>query len=354
MSATDDTQNGSNGNELNVLVAALGLTGNPRYIGDAEALADKAEKAIKSIAGINGRRVDNVVVRENYELCQTLQERMDGEAFPDVQYYGIDWRRLLDDTDETDSEGEVIAKGVMQDDEKPIAQLMAESDVDDGTLAEMADALDTVDDDFDADTHEFALYDVQEVENEEGEMVTEVTSDFDLNIREHRNNINYDLIGQSRINRAKARARGKTDERLYNDYFDSVPTVSEAVFLNDGTNRGMAALEAARGINPFVKYPSECAGSVLEVSCNKDGDQIIDWARYLLETGEIEADELTEEQETHLRETYSDDDLEYMGLSVEVEEEVEEPAVEPDAVPERGDVTAAEAQAVAGQPASGD
>lgn len=310
MSATDDTQNGSNGNELNVLVAALGLTGNSRYIADAEALADKAEKAIKSIAGINGRRVDNVVVRENYEVCQILQERMDGEAFPDVQYYGIDWRRLLDDTDETDDGGEVLAKGVMQEDEKPVGQLMAEAH-----------------DDVDAD-------------------------EFDLHDRDDRESIDYDLIDQSRINRAKARARGKTDERLYNDYFDSVPTVSEAVFLNDGTNRGMAALEAARGINPFVKYPSECAGSVLEVSCNKDGDQIIDWARYLLETGELEAEDLTEEQEAHLRETYSDDDLEYMGLSVEAEEP--EPAVEPDAVPERGDVTAAEAQAVAGQPASGD
>ena len=310
MSATDDTQNGSNGNELNVLVAALGLTGNSRYIADAEALADKAEKAIKSIAGINGRRVDNVVVRENYELCQILQERMDGEAFPDVQYYGIDWRRLLDDTDETDDDGEVLAKGVMQEDEKPVGQLMAEAH-----------------DDVDAD-------------------------EFDLHDRDDRESIDYDLIDQSRINRAKARARGKTDERLYNDYFDSVPTVSEAVFLNDGTNRGMAALEAARGINPFVKYPSECAGSVLEVSCNKDGDQIIDWARYLLETGKLEAEDLTEEQEAHLRETYSDDDLEYMGLSVEAEEP--EPAIEPDAVPERGDVTAAEAQAVAGQPVSGD
>ena len=312
MSATDDTQNGSNGNELNVLVAALGLTGNSRYIADAEALADKAEKAVKSIAGINGRRVDNVVVRENYEVCQILQERMDGEAFPDVQYYGIDWRRLLDDTDETDDDGEVLAKGVMQEDEKPVGQLMAEAH-----------------DDVDAD-------------------------EFDLHDRDDRESIDYDLIDQSRINRAKARARGKTDERLYNDYFDSVPTVSEAVFLNDGTNRGMAALEAARGINPFVKYPSECAGSVLEVSCNKDGDQIIDWARYLLETGELEAEDLTEEQEAHLRETYSDDDLEYMGLSVEAEEEAEEPTVEPDAVPERGDVTAAEAQAVAGQPVSGD
>ncbi|KZX46223.1 hypothetical protein [Haloarcula sp. K1] len=312
MNATDDTQNGSNGNELNVLVAALGLTGNSRYVPNVEALADRAEKAIKSIAGINGRRVDTVVVRENYELCQVLQDRMEGEALPDVQYYGIDWRRLLDDTDETDSEGNVLAKGVMQEDEKPVGQLMAEAH-----------------EDVDADG-------------------------FNLHDREDREEIDYDLLSQDRINRAKARARGKTDERLYNDYFDSVPTVSEAIFLNDGTNRGIAAVEAARGINPFVKYPSECSGSVLEVSCNKDGDQIIDWARYLLETGKVEADELTEAQETHLRETYSVEDLEYMGLSVEADEEAKEPAVEPDAMPDRDEVTAAEAEAVVGQPVSGD
>ena len=307
----NNSQNGSNDNELNVLVAALGLTGNSRYIQDMEALADRAEKAIKSVAGINGRRVDNVVVRENYDLCQLLEERMEGEAYPDVQYYGIDWRRMLDDVDETDSNGKVLAKGVMQEDEQPVGVIMAEAN-----------------DDVDAD-------------------------EFDLHDRDDRNSINMSLIDQKRINRAKARARGKTDERLYNDYFDRVPTVTEAVFLNDGTNRGIAAVEAARGINPFVKYATACQGNVLEVSCNKDGDQIIDWARYLLETDKIQPDGLTEAQETHLRETYSDDELEYMGLSVEAE--VEEPTVEAETDVEREDVTAAEAAAVTGaEPASAD
>jgi hypothetical protein len=304
MSATEDSQNGSNGNELNVLVAALGLTGNSRYVQDIEALADKAESAVKSIAGINGRRVDTVVVRENYELCQVLQDRMDGEAFPDVQYYGLDWRQMLDDTDATDKDGEVIAKGVMQEDDDPVADIMA------------------------------AKYDSVD------------PADFDLDDRDNRDDLDMDLIDQDRINRAKARARGKTDERLYNTFFDSAPDVTEAVFLNDGTNRGMAALEAARGINPFVKYPTECAGSVLEVSCNKDGEQIIDWARYLLETGEIEADELTDDQEERLRATYSDDDLEYMGLEV-----APEPA---STSPDRAEVAAAEAQAVTGGEASAD
>lgn len=318
MSATSDTQTDSTDSELNVFVAALGLTGNSRYVADIDALADKAEKAIKSIAGMNGRKVDNVVVRDNFALEQELEARMDDPSLPDVQYYGIDWRRMLNDVDETDESGEVLAKGVMQDDEQPVGELMAEAH-----------------DDVDA-------------------------GEFDLHDREDRNSIDMSLIDQDRINRAKARARGKTDERVYNDYFDDVPTVSEAIFLNDGTNRGITAVEAARGINPFVKYPSECSGNVLEVSCNKDGDQIIDWARYLLETGRIEADELTDEQEVHLRETYDADDLEYMGLSVDEETEAEaeveepEPAPEPAATSEREDVTASEAQAVAGQPASGD
>lgn len=315
MSNNNDS-NDSNDNELNILIAATGLTGNSRYVKDMEALADKAEKAIRTIAGINGRKVDNVVIRENYDLEQLLEERLDADALPDVQYYGIDWRQLLDDSDETNADGDVIAKGVMQDDEKPVGVLMAE----DGGV--------------DAD-------------------------EFDLNDRDDRDSINYDLIDQKRINRAKARARGKTDERLYNDYFDSVPTVSAAVFLNDGTNRSMQALEAARGINPFVKYPTACSGTVLDISCNKDEDSILDWARYLLETDKLQVEDLTDAQEEELRAIHSDDDLEYMGLSVEDDSETVEEAPTPEPATaedsSRMNVTNEEAQAVAGgEPAKAD
>jgi hypothetical protein len=335
MSATSDTQS-STDSDLNVLVAALGLAGNERYVKSLSALADKAESAIQSIAGMNGRRVDNVVVRENFALEQELEERLDEDALPDVQYYGIDFRRVLDDVPETyDDDKET--QGVMltaeqkasededaseYEDDVPIAKLVAEADLDDETIEEMVEALDTVDDDFDANEDEFSI-----------------AEDFDLRIREHRDAIPMGEVDQQRINRAKARARAKTDERLYNDWFDNVPTVDAAVFLHDGSDRGMAAVEAARGQNPWVKYPSSCEGTVLEVSCNQSDDQIIDWERYLLETGEIDVDELTDEQEEALRENHSDDDLEFMGFDVDGGAEAPEPAA---------------ASADTGQPASAD
>lgn len=338
MSATSDTQSGSTDSELNVLVAALGLAGNDRYVKNIGELADKAESAIQSIAGMNGRRVDNVVVRENFALEQELEERLDEDALPDVQYYGIDFRRVLDDVVETYDGGDKEVQGVMltaeqqagqdedpseYEDNQPIAKLVAEADLDDETVAEMVDALDTVDDSFDADTDEFSI-----------------AEDFDLRIREHRNAIPMGEVDQRRINRAKAKARAKTDERLYNDWFDNVPTVSASVFLHDGSDRGMAAVENARGNNDWVKYASECNGTVLEISTNQDEDNILDWERYLLETGDLEADDLTDDQIEMLQELHTEDDLEYMGV---------EPGT---ASPDAPEPTPAAAEGV--QPASAD
>lgn len=76
----------NNDDDLNVFVAALGLTGNDRYVRDMEALADRAESGIKKIAAMADQRVDNVVVRENFALSQVLEERFDADVFPDVEY----------------------------------------------------------------------------------------------------------------------------------------------------------------------------------------------------------------------------------------------------------------------------
>lgn len=330
MSATSDTQTSGTDSELNVLVAALGLTANDRYVKDLGALADKAESAIQSIAGMNGRRVDNVVLRGNYALEQELEERMDEDALPDVQYESIDFRMLLDDEPETYDNGSKEINGVRLTaeekaenndgdvaefgDDASMAAIVAASDPDQETVDEMIEALDTVDDDFDADEDEFSI-----------------REDFDLRIREHRNAIpmgevisvtddDYDpeatVLTQQRINRAKAKAMAKTDERLYNSWYDNV-TVDAAVFIHDGSDRGMAALENARGQNDWAKYPSQCEGTVLELSANQDDDAIVDWERYMLETGDLDADELTDEQVEMLHELHTDEDLDYMGVDVE-------------------------------------
>lgn len=345
MSATSDTQTGSTDSELNVLVAALGLTSNPRYVKNIDALADKAESAVQSIAGMNGRRVDNVVVRGSYELEQELEERMDEDALPDVQYESMDFRRMLDDEPDTYDDGDKEINGVQLTaeekaaefdgdvaefgDDAPIAAIVAASDPDQETVDEMIDALDTVDDDFDADEDEFSI-----------------REDFDLRIREHRDAIpmneaedatedDFDpeatVLTEQRIQRAKAKARAKTDERLYNSWYDNI-TVDAAVFLHDGSDRAMAALENARGQNDWAKYPSSCEGTVLDLSANQDDDDIIDWERYMLETGDLDADELTDEQVAMLQELHSDEDLEYMDVEPASTESPEQPAGAADSV----------------------
>ena len=264
-----DTNN--NDDDLNVFVAALGLTGNDRYTRDMEALADRAESGIKKIAAMADQRVDNVVVRENFALSQVLEERFDADVFPSVEYYSMDWRMFLDDPAEEGDNYSV--EGVMLDDDVPVGELMA------------------------------AKHGVD-------------ASAFDLSDREDRNDIDYSLLEQSRINRAKAKARGKTDERVYNDYFDTVTTASHAVFLHDGTDRGMEAITAARGKNDWVKFATALSGDYVDVSANKDDDEILDWARYLVESSrsDVEADDLTDGQVADLRARLSQDDLEYLGL----------------------------------------
>ena len=364
MSATSDTQTSGTDSELNVLVAALGLTANDRYVKDLGALADKAESAIQSIAGMNGRRVDNVVLRGNYALEQELEERMDEDALPDVQYESIDFRMLLDDEPETYDNGSKEISGVRLTaeekaenndgdvaefgDDASMAAIVAASDPDQETVDEMIEALDTVDDDFDADEDEFVIHEWREVEYEDGSTGMELFSDFDLRIREHRNAIpmgevvsvtddDYDpeatVLTQQRINRAKAKAMAKTDERLYSSWHDNV-TVDAAVFIHDGSDRGMAALENARGQNDWAKYPSQCEGTVLELSANQDDDAIVDWERYMLETGDLDADELTDEQVEMLQELHTDEDLDYMGVDVETAspETPEQPAEAGDGV----------------------
>ncbi len=298
--STEASQNGGSmastntNDDLNVFVAALGLTGNDRYIRDMEALADRAEEGIKKIAAMADQRVDNVVVRENYALSQLLEERFDDDVFPDVEYYSMDWRMFLDDPAEDGDNYSV--EGVMMDDDVPVGQLMAaEHGVD--------------------------------------------ASAFDLSDRDDRNDIDYRLLEQSRINRAKAKARGKTDERVYNDYFDTVTTATHAVFLHDGTDRGMEAITTARGTNPWVKFATELSGDYIDISANKDDDQILDWARYLVESSrsDVEVEDLTDGQVADLRARLSADDLEYLGL---------DPQAAPETEPEPDAAVAAEASEV--------
>lgn len=301
MAATSNSGS-SNANELNVSISCPGLTGNSRYVQDMDALVEKADQTLKGIAKMFSQKVDTVVVRNNYALMQALEAKYDSDVLPDVEYYGLDFRMFLDDEAEVDDSGEVIVEGVRQDGEPTIGEIMA---------AETAAS----------------------------------AEDFDLNDRDSRDNIDFslDAISQERINRAKAKAEAKATERLYNDWFESVPDVQHTVFLHDGTRRGELARQEARGQNDWVKFPTACPGNLIDVSCNQTEDSIIDWERYLLETGDLEVSDLTDEQVERLQAMYDADDLEYMGFDP-AEAEADPEPVEPS----REATVEAEAQAVAG------
>jgi len=318
------TQNGSTDSELTVFVGALGLVGNERYIKDPAGLVEKAVTLVNSVSGMKGQAVDTVYSRGNYTFTQALDAALEA----DVEHSAIDWRQELDrqraqfsenDDRMTDGVRLTVDEKIEQwgldeetdaelisdlEDDRPIAEIVAEeADISDEEWQDMIDAADTVFDDFDADTDQFTIED-----------------NFDLYLREHRDVIPMDAVDEGRISRAKACAMGRTDERFYNDYFSDPATVDAAILLHDGTDRGMEAVEAARGQNPWVKYPSSCPGTVLEENINGDDDDIINWARYLLETGREDPEGLTDDQEAELRELHTDDELEYMGLEVEADE----------------------------------
>jgi hypothetical protein len=290
---SDNTSsNDSTDSKLAVRVAALGKVANEDYA-DAEGVADRVEEELNKLARMDSTKVGSIVLRSNYELFNVLSERFSGDDDPDVMYNGLDWRRLLDDEANTHDGNETAA--VMQEDDLPVGEVMAEAD-----------------DSFQAEH-------------------------FDINNREHRGMVNYNEIDQSRINRAKAKAKAKADERCYNDWEEyDEPTVDHAIFLHDGTDTGMEAFKNARGQNDWVLYPNAVAGEAKDVNCNREQDDLINWSLFFAHT---DPENLSDSQIEDLRETLSEQELSNLGIESE-ESAATETAERP---------TAAEAEAIAAQ-----
>jgi len=201
----------------------------------------------------------------------------------------MDFRQMLDDEPDTYDDGDEEINGIKLTaaekaanndgdvaefgDDDPMGAIVATSDPDQETIDKMAEALDTVDDDFDLDDDEFSVREDLALRIDEhrdalsiGEVVPVTDDDYDLEAT---------VLTQQWVNRAKAKAKAKTDERLYNSWHDTM-TVDAAVFLTDGSGRGMTALDNAEVQNDWVKFPCECGGSVRPVSVNTDDDDIID------------------------------------------------------------------------------
>jgi len=164
----------------------------------------------------------------------------------------MDFPQMLDDEPDTYDDGDQEISGVKLTaaekaatndgdvaefgDDDPIGAIVATSDPDQETIDEMAEVLDTVDDD------EFSVREDLNLRIDEprdalpmGEVVSVTDDDYALEAT---------VLTQQWVNRAKA----KTDERPYNDWHNTI-TVDVAVFLTDGSDRGMTALDNAGGRN---------------------------------------------------------------------------------------------------------
>ena len=324
MSANANTQTGSTDSNNTVLVIPTGIASNPRYIADMDAMANEICSAVNGLAGNLGQSIDDVVVRGSYEIAEAVGE-MVGSDGPDVDSYSLDFRMFLDDPAESGNGYSV--EGVAQEGDKPIVAAVAQ--VHDMTVDEI-EAFDLSD----RDDRSLINYEVLQLLEEENEL--------DESERK--------FGGSARIGRAKAKSKAKATERLLSDYFDSLPTAQHVVIIEDGTDSYTHAASDVRGQNDWVKFPSKAQGEIRSVRPSGGVGGVLDWTRALLESnreGGIEADDLTDEQEADLRERLSEEDLERVGLGVEQPSE----PVEPETPDDDGRPIAAEAAAVAGQPA---
>jgi hypothetical protein len=324
MSASTQTQTASTDSNNTVLVIPTGIAGNPRYIADMDAMADEISSAVNGLAGNLGQSMDEVVVRGSYEIAEAVGDLF-GSDGPEVDSYSLDFRMFLDDPAESGNGYSV--EGVAQEGDKPIVAAVAK-------------------------VHDMTADEIEA---------------FDLSDRDDRNLINYEVLqlledensvdegerefgGSARIGRAKAKSKAKATERLLSDYFDSLPTAQHVLIIEDGTDSYTHAAGDVRGQNDWVKFASKAQGEIRSVRPSGGVGGVLDWTRALLESnreGGIEADDLTDEQEADLRERLSDEELENVGLGVE---EPAEP-VEPETPQDDSRPVAAEAAAVAGNPA---
>jgi hypothetical protein len=294
MSANTQSNDGSNADNQNgqtVAVLPTGIAGNPTYITDMEAFVAEIVAELQTIANAEGKPVTEVVVRGSYEIAEALDDYLGADG-PDVDNYAMDFRMFLDD-EEQDEDGSEAghATAVREADQDPIVSLVAQH-------------------------HEMTADEIEEFDpkqREDRELITnEVLSDLETT-----DDGELDEDGKARINRAKAKSKGKATECLLNDWYDT-PTADHVVILEDSTDAYEPAAETVRGKNDWAVYPSECDGIIRNARFS-GGDGLLSWTLAMLhnDDSDLEADDLGEEQEARLKENYDADMLERVGVEVE-------------------------------------
>jgi hypothetical protein len=310
MSASN-AQNASTASNQTVAVVPTGIAGNPYYFQSEERFADEVKAELQSLASVTGS-VSELIVRGSHELAEVLDEHTSDEL--DVDSFSMDFRMFLDDEGNEDpSVRSVIGDG------EPMADIVAD------------------------------VHDLSEEEQ----------ADFDLSDSDDRDLVGVDVLneledrddGPARIGRAKAKSKARATEMMMDDFYDWVETADHAIILEDGTDAYQDAASDVRGHHNWSKYPSGCEGKIRSVSLDGGEGGSLNWTHALVNRGAIEEDELSEDQLQRLRETLDEDAFDNLDLEADYEPDADEADSEPAVEPEQGARPAAEAAAVAGEPA---
>jgi hypothetical protein len=217
-----------------VLVLATGVVKASKYVSDYGAIGERIREALLGVEVMNLGKIDTVYVRGSSQIESVLDQKLDVEVtdafFP--------WTDFVNDTAETNAEGEEVVPAVRKPDEEVI--------------------------------------------------------DVDLSSDEVREKVSND-----RLNRAKAKAGAKMNHYLFSEYYDEFPDIDAVVTVNGGSARGVNEVLDARGVNKWIEGKAGHVEKLIDVNVQAE---IIYPRVLLDDNEDMTVEDLHESQREELRE----------------------------------------------------
>jgi hypothetical protein len=146
-----------------------------------------------------------------------------------------------------------------------------------------------------------------------GKRTVNSSNSFDPNDSADRANITSDIIRKldpRRYHRARQKAQCKRLEHLLNDWFDKIPTAAHAIILRDKRNSHQHLINQTTGESSWVKYPTECDGTVRDIKLRGSKQGCLSWALAAIfdprHRTHISYSQLTAEQQKHVQQWLSE------------------------------------------------
>jgi len=136
-----------------------------------------------------------------------------------------------------------------------------------------------------------------------------------INIDQDYENIDWNNIDQARINRAKAKAKGRMNLYLLSDYYDEYPTVDAAIVINSGSEDGIDAIKDVRGSNPWASTGGSAAKHVIDLNVQNE----LLYALYLFDEDSLSLADMTPNQLRAIKRNISTREAQRMGLQAHLD-----------------------------------